>query len=80
MPSVLWILAQHAHDPEAAIVRAVNDTHDNDTIAAIVGAAVGALHGARALPAAWRAGLLGRTGAADDGEIFRLTERAVHSL
>jgi ADP-ribosylglycohydrolase len=80
MPSVLWILAQHAHDPEAAIVRAVNDTHDNDTIAAIVGAAVGALHGARALPAAWRVGLLGRTGAADDGEIFRLTERAVRSL
>jgi ADP-ribosyl-[dinitrogen reductase] hydrolase len=31
---------QHAHDPEQAIVRAVNDTHDNDTVAAIVGAAV----------------------------------------
>jgi len=80
MPSVLWILAQHAHDPEAAIVHAVNDTQDNDTIAAVVGAAVGALHGARALPAAWRAGLLGRTGAADDGEVFRLIERAVRSL
>ena len=47
VPSVLWILANHAHDPEEAIVRAVNDTTDNDTVAAIVGAAVGALHGRR---------------------------------
>ena len=77
VPSVLWILANHAHDPEEAIVRAANDTGDNDTIAAIVGAAVGALHGAQALPAAWRAGLLGRTGAADDGVVFRLIEAAV---
>jgi ADP-ribosylglycohydrolase len=77
VPSVLWILASHAHDPEEALVRAVNDTHDNDTIAAVVGAAVGALHGASALPAAWRAGLLGRTGASDDGEVFRLIEAAV---
>jgi len=77
VPSVLWILAQYAHDPEEAIVRAVNDTTDNDTVAAIVGAAVGALHGAAALPARWRAGLLGRTQAADDGVVFRLTEAAV---
>ena len=77
VPSVLWILANHAHDPEEAIVRAVNDTCDNDTIAAIVGAAVGALHGARALPASWRAGLLGRTGESDDGVVFRLIEAAV---
>ena len=58
-------------------MRAVNDTCDNDTIAAIVGAAVGALHGARTLPASWRAGLLGRTGASDDGVVFRLIEAAV---
>jgi len=77
VPSVLWILANHAHDPEEAIARAVNDTYDNDTIAAIVGAAIGALHGASALPASWRAGLLGRTGASDDGVIFRLIEAAV---
>jgi len=55
----------------------VNDTFDNDTIAAVVGAAVGALHGARALPSRWRAGLLGRTGAADDGIVFRLIEATV---
>jgi ADP-ribosylglycohydrolase len=77
VPSVLWILANHAHDPEEAIVRAVNDTRDNDTTAAIVGSAVGALHGADALPARWKAGLLGRTQAADDGQVFRLVEAAV---
>lgn len=77
VPSVLWILARHAHDPEEAIVRAVNDTHDNDTIAAIVGAAVGALHGANALPAHWRQGLIGRTQGGDDGQVFRLVEAAV---
>jgi ADP-ribosylglycohydrolase len=77
VPGVLWILANHAHDPEEAIVRAVNDTEDNDTVAAIVGAAVGALHGSQAFPAYWRAGLLGRTGASDDGVVFRLIEAAV---
>jgi ADP-ribosylglycohydrolase len=77
VPSVLWILAQHIHDPEEAIVRAVNDTHDNDTIAAVVGAAVGALHGASALPARWRLGLLGRTQASDDGRVFRMVEAAL---
>ena len=41
VPSVLYILMRHGDDPEEAIVRAVNDTKDNDTIAAIVGAAVG---------------------------------------
>jgi ADP-ribosyl-[dinitrogen reductase] hydrolase len=77
VPSVLWILARHAHDPEEAIVRAVNDTQDNDTIAALVGAAVGALHGRDALPAAWQRGLLGRTTTSDDGRVFRLIEEAV---
>src|SRR5512139_1153791 len=77
VPAVLWILARHAHDPEEAIVRAVNDTHDNDTVGAIVGAAVGALHGRDALPASWQRGLLGRTDASDDGRVFRLIEEAV---
>ena len=77
VPSVLWILARHAHEPEEAIVRAVNDTHDNDTIATLVGAAVGALHGKDALPSAWQHGLLGRTTADDNGRVFRLIEEAV---
>jgi len=54
----------------------VNDTRDNDTIAAIVGAAVSALHGEAALPECWRQGLLGRTREADDGRVFELLEQA----
>jgi ADP-ribosyl-[dinitrogen reductase] hydrolase len=73
---VLYILPRHAHDAEEAIVRAVNDTHDNDTVAAIVGAAVGALHGRRALPGRWQAGLLGRTRESDDGRVFELIDAA----
>jgi ADP-ribosyl-[dinitrogen reductase] hydrolase len=64
------------HDPEAAIARAVNDTKDNDTVAAIVGAAVGALHGASALPERWIRGLAGRIAENDDGELFRLMGEA----
>lgn len=75
-PSVLFILARHGHDPEEAIIRAVNDTRDNDTIAAIVGAAMGALHGEEALPERWRNGLLGRTAADDDGRVQELLDRA----
>ena len=76
VPSVLYILMNHAHDPEEAIVRAVNDTWDNDTHAAIVGAVVGALHGRRALPGRWIEHLSGRTGADDDGRVFELMARA----
>jgi ADP-ribosylglycohydrolase len=72
VPSVLYILARCAHDPEEAIVRAVNDTKDNDTIAAIVGAVVGALHGRSGLPRRWLDGLLGRIGEDDEGRVFEL--------
>lgn len=80
VPTVLHILARHAADPEEAIVRAVNDTKDNDTIAAIVGAAVGALHGERALPERWRRGLLGRTTEDDDGHLFQIIEGALQQF
>ena len=76
VPSVLFILMRFGNDPEEAIVRAVNDTKDNDSIAAIVGAAVGALHGARKLPKRWVDGLAGRTGASDDGRIFEILANA----
>ena len=76
VPSVLYILMRHAHDPEEANVRAVNDTKDNDTIASIVGAAVGALHGRQGLPARWVAGLTGRTMASDEEKVFSLIEGA----
>jgi ADP-ribosylglycohydrolase len=72
VPSVLYILMRHGHDAEEAIVRAVNDTKDNDTTGAIVGAAVGALHGERALPHRWIEGLSGRTVESDDGRVWEL--------
>lgn len=75
VPCVLYILLRHGHDLEEAIVRAVNDTRDN-AVGAIVGAAVGALHGTDALPRRWRDGQLGRTAAADDGRVFELIEQA----
>ena len=77
VPSVILTLGRYGADPEEAIVRAVNDTHDNDTVAAIVGAAIGALHGENALPARWREALLGRTGTNDDGRVQALLELAV---
>jgi ADP-ribosylglycohydrolase len=76
VPSALYILARHSPDPETAVVRAVNDTKDNDTIAAIVGAAVGALHGRGAFPSRWIDGLLGRTSESDDGRVFELIAQA----
>ena len=76
MPCVLYILMRHGHDAEEAIVRAVNDTRDNDTIAAIVGAAVGALYGKSGLPQRWLANLAGRTSGGDDGKIFTLLAEA----
>jgi ADP-ribosyl-[dinitrogen reductase] hydrolase len=80
MPSVLYILSRHAGDPEEAMIRAVNDTWDNDTIASIVGGALGALHGADAFPPRWIEGLLGRTRAEDDGRVFELIDAAVDAF
>jgi len=77
VPIVVLTLARFGHSPEEAIVRAVTDTWDNDTIGAIIGAAVGALHGRSALPERWITGLLGRTRENDDGRVFELVEEAV---
>jgi len=80
LPSVIYILMRYGHDPEEAIVRAVNDTKDNDTIAAIVGAAVGALHGKKSMPPRWINNLSGRTTDRDDGKVFELLSRAKHAF
>src|SRR5205085_5705158 len=76
VPSLLYILMRHGHDFEEAVVRAVNDTHDNDTIAALTGAMLGALHGRKAIPERWIRNLTGRTRRDDDGQVFRLIEAA----
>ncbi len=41
-------------DPAEALLMAANTPGDSDSIATITGALIGALHGAEALPAAWR--------------------------
>ena len=69
VPSVLYILERYKSDPEEAICRAVMDTWDNDTIAAIVGAVMGAMHGMDAFPEHWIASLAGRAGSDDDGKL-----------
>jgi ADP-ribosyl-[dinitrogen reductase] hydrolase len=76
VPSVIYILMKHGQNLEEAIARAVNDTKDNDTIGAIVGAAVGALHRREGILDRWVQGLSGRTSFSDDGKVFRLLEEA----
>jgi len=57
VPSVLYILMSHADSFESAIIASINDTKDNDTIAAIVGAIVGALHGRGRVRQKWVNGI-----------------------
>jgi ADP-ribosylglycohydrolase len=76
VPSVIFVLMKHAGNLEEAIIRAVNDTRDNDSIAAIVGAAVGALFGKKGIPERWLSKLSGRTSYSDDGRVLELIEKA----
>ncbi len=76
VPLALHILARHADDPAAAVVRAATDAAASDVVAALVGACAGALHGAAAWPRRWIEGLAGRTGAANDGRVFALIAAA----
>jgi ADP-ribosylglycohydrolase len=57
VPACLYVLMSHADSFESAIIAAVNDTKDNDTIAAIVGAILGALHGKHAIRRKWIDGI-----------------------
>lgn len=58
------------------MVRTVNDTKDNDTIGAIVGAALGALYGREAFAPQWVMDLSGRTSIDDAGRVFEIIEAA----
>lgn len=57
VPAVLYIMMCHADSFESAIIAAVNDTKDNDTAAAIVGALAGARHGFRSVRRRWIDGI-----------------------
>ncbi|TVQ89976.1 MAG: ADP-ribosylglycohydrolase [Deltaproteobacteria bacterium] len=76
VPCVLLLLARYADDPEEALVRAINDTKDNDTIGAIVGAAMGALYGTSAWPKRWIDQLAGRLTGDDDGAVQAMLVQA----
>ena len=76
VPSAIFILMKHGDNLEKALVHAINETKDNDTIGAIVGAAVGALHGKGAIPERWIKNHSGRTSFSDDGRIFQLLNEA----
>jgi poly(ADP-ribose) glycohydrolase ARH3 len=53
VPTAIFVALRHGEDPEEALVRAVALGGDTDTIAAMVGAVVGALHGAERFPKRW---------------------------
>jgi ADP-ribosyl-[dinitrogen reductase] hydrolase len=57
----------HARSPEDGLQQAVAAGGDTDTTAAIAGALLGAVHGASAIPRAWRKGLHGWPGLDADG-------------
>jgi ADP-ribosylglycohydrolase len=75
VPSVLYILERCKSDPQEALCRAVMDIWDNDTVAAIVGAVMGAMHGMDAFAPAWIECLSGRTTEDDDGRLDRIYDR-----
>ena len=53
MPTALSIVAEYLDEPERAILEAANFTWDNDTIASMVAAAMGARHGKQAFAGQW---------------------------
>lgn len=57
VPATLYVLMSHADSFESAVISSVNDTKDNDTIASIVGAILGALHGRQAIRKRWVEGI-----------------------
>ena len=66
IPAVLYVLMNHADNYESAVIAAVNDTKDNDTIASIVGAILGALHGRAVIPERWIEGITSSSIAGSD--------------
>ncbi len=51
--AALWAFAHYGNSPEECIIRAVGFGGDTDTIGAMAGALVGALHGASWIPDRW---------------------------
>lgn len=53
VPAALWAFVRYGQNPEECVVRAVNFGGDTDTIGAMAGALVGALHGKSWIPIRW---------------------------
>ncbi len=53
VPAALWAVLRYWQTPEKCIVRAVDFGGDTDTIGAMAGALVGALHGTSWIPVRW---------------------------
>lgn len=80
LPSLLFVLMKHGGSFEEVVTVSVLDTRDNDTIASIIGAVLGALHGKECIPGRWITGLSGRSRRDDDGQVFRLIQQAQHTF
>ena len=52
--AALWAFLRHGQTPEECVIRAVGFGGDTDTLGAMAGALVGALHGSSWIPARWR--------------------------
>ena len=77
---LLYILSKYLTDPKKAIIQAVNYSKDNDTVASVVGAAMGALYGKEAFKKTWITNLSGRTREDDNGRIFEMISRTKEFL
>jgi poly(ADP-ribose) glycohydrolase ARH3 len=53
VPCALWIVCESYREPEQCLIRGVNMGGDSDTVAAMIGDIVGALHGTEWIPARW---------------------------
>ncbi|CAF3522783.1 unnamed protein product [Rotaria socialis] len=53
VPCALWVVCTGYREPEECLVRGVNMGGDADTVAAMIGDMVGALHGWEWIPARW---------------------------
>ncbi|MEW6282053.1 MAG: ADP-ribosylglycohydrolase family protein, partial [Candidatus Eremiobacterota bacterium] len=76
VPCLIYLLMRHGQDPGEAVVRAVNDTYDADTLGALVGAAVGALHGKEGFDELWLRQLDPRISATGP-TLFQVVDRAL---
>jgi ADP-ribosylglycohydrolase len=80
VPTALFIILNNIDEPRQAIIESVNYTRDNDTIAAIVGAAVGALHGKKFLDNDWIENLSGCVKGNDEGAVQRMIKEVSNRL